>query len=366
MLSDEAAAAARRAAEPNFLAPDAETAQDWAALQVHLAEHGFSFDPGADRPRQFAGGFGNLNYLIRVDDQPMVLRRPPMGEIPPGANDMKREHRILSRLWRAFPLAPKSVHYSPDKEILGNHFLIMEYRAGLCIGGSWPDFLAGRDDIGAKLGDMLADTLADFHKVTPEEVDLAEFGRPDGFLERAVGGWRKRMELSCDDAPPKAGTAVADWLEANKVPDGVPTLLHNDFKLDNVLLDPDTLDPVAVLDWDQGTRGDPLFDLATLLSYWTEAGDPPAMHELDQMPTAGNGFPTRSEIVARYAERSGRDVSDFLFHRVLAMFKLGVIFMQIYAQYRRGTSQDERFKRFGDLTDGLMEFAHEVAMGRAS
>jgi len=365
MLSVEAAAQAGRAAEPKFLATDSQTDQDWAALAAHLREHGFRFDPKTDTPRQFAGGFGNLNYLIQLDGAPMVLRRPPMGDIPPGANDMKREHRILSRLGRAFPLAPTSVHYAPDKEILGNHFLIMEYRPGLSIGGTWPDFLAGRDDVGAMLGDMLVDTLVAFHAVRPEDVDLAEFGRPEGFLERAVAGWRKRMEMSCDETPPAAGVAVADWLTANQVADGPPTLLHNDFKLDNVLLDPETLAPVAVLDWDQGTRGDPLFDLATLLSYWTETGDPPAMHQLAQMPSAGNGFPTRAEIVARYAERSGRDVSDFLFHRVLAMFKLGVIFMQIYAQYRRGTSSDERFKRFGDLTNGLMAFAHDVAKGRA-
>ncbi len=366
MLSADAAALARRAAEPNFLAAEAETAQDWSALSAHLSAHGLQFDPESDRPRQFAGGFGNLNYLIRLDGAPAVLRRPPMGDIPPGANDMKREDRILSRLWRAFPLAPRSLHYSPDKEIIGNHFLIMEYRAGLTIGGSWPEFLAGRDDIGAALGGMLVDTLVAFHAVEPADVDLGEFGRPEGFLQRAVAGWRQRMVLSCDETPPAAGVAVADWLSANQVPDGPPTLLHNDFKLDNVLLDPSSLAPVAVLDWDQGTRGDPLFDLATLLSYWTEPGDPPAMHELGQMPSAGNGFPARAEIVRLYAERSGRDISDFLFHRVLAMFKLGVIFMQIYAQYRRGTSSDERFKRFGELTNGLMAFAHEVAQGRAT
>lgn len=365
MPSESAEDAATPAGAPRFLDEASATPQDWLRLAAHLREHSLDFDPERDPPKQFAIGFGNLNYLIRVNGEPRVLRRPPMGEIPPGANDMRREHRILSVLWQAFPLAPRSIHYSDDKSILGNHFLIMEYRPGLTIGGTLPDDVAKRPEVGRKLGVMLVDILVALHRVDAAAIGLGDFGRPEGFLARAVAGWHKRMVIASDDAPPKAGVAVAAWLEKHQVPDGAPALLHNDFKLDNVLLDRATLDPVAVLDWDQGTRGDPLFDLATLLSYWAEPDDPPALHALGQMPTVGHGFPTRREVVEMYAAASGRDVSDFLFHRVLAMFKLGVIFMQIYAQYRRGTSTDERFARFGDLTDGLMGFAHDVALGRA-
>ena len=348
-----------------FHSADTETRQDWAGLRAHLASHGLKFEPDAVPARQFATGMGNLNYLIELDGKPMVLRRPPMGKIPPGANDMAREHRILSVLWQAFPLAPRSIHYHPGPDVLGAHFLIMEYRPGLAIGGEMPAKYRDDPSIGAKLGDVMVGTLADLHSVDPEALGLGDFGKPEGFLARAVAGWRRRMGLAYDDAPPKVGIEVADWLEANAVPDGPPTLLHNDFKLDNLLLDEATLAPVAVLDWDMGTRGDPLFDLATLLSYWVEAGDPPVMQALNQMPTAGAGFPTRREVVALYAKRSGRDVSDFLFPRVLAMFKLSVVFMQLHAQYLRGTTTDERFARYGALKEDLMVFAHDVAGGRA-
>lgn len=366
MLDLKSVEQAKIAAKPHFLEEAHETAQDWTNLASYLSKNGYLFEPENRPPKQFSGGFGNLNYLIELDGKPAVLRRPPMGKIPPGANDMKREHRILSKLCDAFPLAPRSLLYASNKNIIGNHFLIMEYRHGLTIGGEWPEFLAGRQDIGAKLGKMLVGTLVSFHSVDPADVSLDDFGRPQGFLERCIKGWQKRMELSSDDKLPSVGVSVAKWLESNIVPDGPSTLLHNDFKLDNILLNPDDFSPVAVLDWDQGTRGDPLFDLATLLSYWIEEGDPKAMRDVAQMPSAGNGFPTRSEVVNLYAEQSGRDVSNFLFYRVLAMFKLSIIFMQIYAQFRRGTSADDRFKRFGELTEGLMEFAHEISMGRAT
>jgi aminoglycoside phosphotransferase (APT) family kinase protein len=349
---------------PRFHLPETETAQNWAALGSHLAAHGMVFDPSRDRPRQFATGFGNLNYLIVVDGVERVLRRPPMGELPPGANDMRREYRILSTLWQAFPLAPRAFYHTVDERVLGGQFLIMEYRPGLTIGGRLPAVLAGDPALAQRLGAMLIDILADLHAIDPVAIGLGDFGRPEGFLERAATGWRKRLLIAADETPPKAALAVSDWLAANRVPDGAPTLLHNDFKLDNVLLEPNTLRPLCVIDWDQGTRGDPLFDLATLLSYWTEADDPPAMRELGQMPTGAPGFQTRREVVQLYSARTGRDVSGFKFHRVLAMFKLGVIFLQIYARYRRGQSRDERFKRFGPIVDGLFEFAHEVARGR--
>jgi len=319
----------------------------------------------SEAPRQFAGGVGNLNYLLRLDGRDMVLRRPPMGPIPAGANDMKREHRILSGLWRAFPLAPRSLHYCPDDAVLGAHFLIMEYRPGVVIGNALAEALARKPGIGGALADMMLRVLADLHRVDPARADLADFGRPAGFLMRTIEGWAKRVAVATDGNPPAVATALTAWLRDSLVLEQAPALLHNDFKLDNVVLDPSSLAPVAVLDWDMGSRGDPLFDLATLLSYWTEADDPAAMHDLGQMPTAAHGFPSRREIVARYAALTGRDVSNMVFYRVLTMFKLGVVFLQLYARHRRGVTSDPRFAGFGRLADGLLDFAYDIARGRA-
>lgn len=351
-------------AKPRFRAPAEAVGQDWNAFAKYLAEAGFAFDP-ADTPKQFATGFGNLNYLITLDGEPAVLRRPPPGPIPPGANDMAREHTVLSALWQQFPLAPRSLHYCPDPAIIGAHFLIMQYRPGLSIGGKLPDGMDARE-VGPRFSSMLVEILADLHGLDPEVVGLGSFGKPAGFLARAVEGWAKRAAIAADGTPAPVAEEIIAWLRRNQVPDRPATLLHSDFKLDNVLLDPVALSPVAVLDWDMSTRGDPLFDLATMLSYWAESGDPEAMLDLDQMPTAGPGFATRAEIVAAYARRTGRDVSDFAFYRVLTMFKLVVIFQQIYARHRAGTMTDPRFARLGALSDGLLDFTHAIMKGRAS
>ncbi|MGD9536310.1 MAG: phosphotransferase family protein [Alphaproteobacteria bacterium] len=352
-------------ATPKFHPAASETPQDWPALSSHLAAHGLRFDPEANPPRQFATGYGNLNYLIVVDGATRVLRRPPMGKLPPGANDMRREHTILSAIAPVFPLAPRSLYHTMDDSVIGAQFMIMEYRPGLSIGGRLPPAVAAIPGIGRKLGGRLVDVLATIHAIEPEAVGLGAFGKPEGFLARTAAGWRKRLMIATDDAPTRAAVEVADWLDANLVPEGPATLIHNDFKLDNVLLDPTTLEPVAVIDWDQGTRADPLFDLATMLSYWAEPSDPEAMLNLEQMPTAAHGFPRRREVVETYARLSGRDVSNILFHRVLAMLKLGVIFAQIHARYRRGESADERYARFGPIVDGLFAFAHDISRGRA-
>jgi aminoglycoside phosphotransferase (APT) family kinase protein len=248
--------------------------------------------------------------------------------------------------------------------VLGAHFLVMQYRPGLVIGAELPPGLDSRA-VGGKLGLTLVRTVAALHAVDPGSVGLGELGKPQGFLERTTEGWAKRAMLATTASPRPILDELVEWLRANRVPEREPVLLHSDFKLDNVVLDPQTLEPVAMLDWDMSTRGDPMFDLATLLSYWSEPGDPQAMHDLRQMPTALPGFPTRREILAMYAELSGRDVSDFQFHRVLGMFKLAVVFLQLHARYRSGGTQDERFASFEQLGHGLLEFTHEIAHGRA-
>lgn len=332
---------------------------DWSAIARHLAAHGLHMDGPA--PTRFPGGLANQNYLVHVNGQPAVLRRPPDGPLPPGAHDMAREHRILSRLADALPFVPRGLHVCTDLGVIGVAFQLIEYRPGLVIRATLPPHLGAAD--AAALSDTMLHTLAAIHAVDPDAVGLGDLGRPEGFLKRAVDGWRRRG-LAADFEP--ATPLVAElgaWLDAHIVPDGRPALLHNDFKLDNLILD-DSLSVVAVVDWDQGTRGDPLFDLGTLLAYWTEAGDPPAMHELQQMPTAAPGFPTREAAALRYAALTGRDLSDVRFHRVLGILKLGVIFLQLHGLHRRGVTADPRYAGFGTLAAGLLEFAGDVAAGR--
>lgn len=344
--------------------PEQSLRLDWESLRRYLAEQGMTLalDPP---PRQFSGGLANLNYLIWLDGRETVLRRPPLGKLPPGAYDMGREHRILSRLWRKFPLAPRGLHLCDNADVIGAPFQIIEYRPGFAIRAEMPARLASIPNVGVQLSEHVVSVLARLHAVDPAEVGLEDLGRPDGFLARAVEGWVKRAAIATEDAPKPVISMLVHWLRENRVPDGAPALLHNDIKLDNVLLDERDLTPTAVLDWDQGTRGDPLFDLATLLSYWTEAGDPPAMQELKQMPTGGYGFPTRVAVAEAYARATDRDLSHFLFHRVLAMFKLAVIFYQLHHRYAQGATDDARYAGFGRVADGILEFAHGVVKGEA-
>ena len=338
--------------------------QDWAALAWHLKSAGLVFDAQTSPP-QFAGGFGNLNYLVEIDGAAWVLRRPPMGPIPPGANDMAREYRVLSALNSALPLAPRALHFCADTSIIGAPFLILEYRPGLIIREKLPDELSSAQ-AGPLLSAKLIEILASLHAIEPASVGLGDFGKPEGFLNRAIEGWAKRCAIACDGAMPKPAVGIVAWLRAQSVPAGDVSLLHNDFKLDNVILDPATLEPRAVVDWDMSTRGDPLFDLATLLSYWTEAGDPPCMHDIRQMPAAMPGFFTRAQMIGAYATATGRDVSAFPFYRVLAMFKLAVVYQQLGAQWRRGVTNDPRFERFTALGAALLDFTHDIVEGRGN
>lgn len=359
------AAAHADPAMPGFR-PRAQTVPlDWARLRRYLAGLGHELDL-TEMPRQFAGGLANLNYLIRLDGRQCVLRRPPPGPLPPGANDMAREHRVLSsRLWQRFSQAPRSLMYCVDPDVLGAHFLVMEYRPGLTIGADLPAWLDS-SVAGPRIASTLVDLLVQLHKTDAAEVGLDDLGKPDGFLARAIEGWTRRAEALNGEAPHPAVRELAQWLRAHCPPDGKPTLLHCDFKLDNIVLDPESLRPRAVLDWDMATRGHPLFDLATLLSYWTEPGDPEAVRELRQMPTTSPGFPSRAQIAEAYRQRTGCDLSDLPFHRVLAMFKLGVVFLQLHARYLAGATTEPRFAGFGRIGRSILDFTHDIAHGRAS
>jgi aminoglycoside phosphotransferase (APT) family kinase protein len=275
---------------------------------------------------------------------------------------MAREFRILTALPKALDFVPRGLFLCTDQDVTGVSFQIIEYRAGRTIRDRLPADIATPAHASA-LSETLLRTMAAIHAVDPAALGLGDLGRPDGFLSRAVDGWRRRGEATQTPASEKRIAELGVWLERHLVPDGPPVMLHNDLKLDNVILSPE-LRPVGVVDWDQGTRGDRLFDLGTSLSYWTEAGDPEVMHQLAQMPTAAPGFLTREQAATRYAEITGADLSDFRFFRVLGLTKLGVIFQQLGALHASGATADPRYAAFAPLGAGLFEVALDVASGR--
>lgn len=333
---------------------------DTGRLAQYLARQGFHLDRDA-AIRQFAAGLANINYLVQVDGQPHVLRRPPDGDLPPGAHDMAREHRVLSALSKVFPPAPASRHLCDDRSVLGVPFQLIEYRSGLVIKGDDRRLVDDRPETAERLGERLVETMAALHRVDAREAGLDGLGRPEGFMERAVAGWRKRADrLEPQGEKRRLVEEIGRWLDGQRVGARAPVLLHCDIKLDNLILDPESLGVTALVDWDMGTRGDPLFDLATLLSYWTEADDPPAMHEMAQMPTAAAGFQTRDEIAALYGNATGLDLSDLPVIRVLCLFKLATVFQQLHHTYGRGPGAREAYRSFDQLAFGLYEFAHET------
>lgn len=334
-------------------------AADLRRVARYLALHSMSLEEERGSAL-LSGGLSNLNYLIRVDGGDVVLRRPPAGPLPKGAHDMVREHTLLSRLSPVFRRAPASLHLCDDMTVIGVPFQLLEYRTGTVVQGD--RLPAGLAEPSARrgLGMALVGTLAELHAVDAAAIGLGDFGRPGGFFERTVNGWMRR---GADVAP--AGSAIGalgDWLLARAPREMAPVILHSDFKLDNCMLDA-RWRVATVLDWDMGTRGHPLMDLATLTSYWTEAGDPGCMHRLAQMPTAQPGFPTRAEAVAEYARLSGRDVSDFPVWRVLALLKLGVVFLQLHRNWLSGAIGNERYAGFAALGADILDYAYQQARG---
>jgi aminoglycoside phosphotransferase (APT) family kinase protein len=338
---------------------------DTARLEPYLRAH----LPGAEGPlsvRQFGGGKANLTYLIRFGANEFVLRRPPLGPIPPGAHDMRREHRVLSVLHRRFPLAPRSLLLCEDESVIGAVFIVEERRHGFVIRDDIALEFADRPELNRRIGFALVDALADLHRVPPTEVGLDDLGRPEGYVERQLSGWVRRWHAAQGGEEAERAAAemqpVLDWLGAHLPSSGATALLHNDYRLDNCLLD--TIDPariVGVLDWDMCTQGDPLADLGYVLNYWVEPGDDLQWRDIAAMPTWRDGFPSRAAAIERYAARTGFDVAAIGWHQVFAAFKLAVIIQQIYIRFVRGQTQDRRFEFYWRRVLGLAAKARLLA-----
>ncbi len=329
-----------------------------------LAEYLRDRLPGSDQTlevRQFARGKANLTYLLSYGDPESpteyVLRRPPLGPVAPGSHDMEREFRVLSTLWRGFPLAARAYLFCDDDSVIGAPFFVMERRRGVVVQGAVPPKFGGGEDVESnrKLSEVVVDTLAQFHAVAPDSAGLADLGRPEGFMERQLRGWIGRWNRARHEPNPLV-EELAGWLEKTKPVSPPATLLHNDWRLDNMAVDPD--DPgrcVAVYDWDMCTQGDPFADVGTLMACWFDNDEQSIL--LDPMPTRSPGFMTRREAIDRYGRKSGRDISGMDWYLVFGTFKMGVILQQIYIRWLRGQTKDDRFASMGRDATRLFELA---------
>ena len=317
--------------------------------------------PGTEQSlsvRQFGGGKANLTYLLRFGDRhEYVLRRPPLGPYAPSAHDMGREYSVLSVLHRAFPFVPRAFLYCDDEEVIGAPFFVMERCEGIVVRETLPAQFAAESSAPRRMSEALVDALAAFHAVDYDALGLSELGRPVGFIKRQVDGWQRRWEAAKSENDARVDEVYC-WLGEQQPESGYHSLVHNDYKLDNTMFaldDPSRI--VAIFDWDMCTLGDPLSDVGMLLTYWTQPDDPPFVKAIGTMPAGDHAFFTRDEIVARYAAKSGRDLSNMRFYHVLGIFRLLVILQQIYIRYQRGFTQDRRFANLGVSVDALTSWA---------
>lgn len=325
---------------------------DVARLELYLRGH----FPGLDGElvvKQFPSGHSNLTYSVSLGAKEMVLRRPPFGSKVKSAHDMGREYNVLAKLHAAYP-APRPLLYCTDESVLGAPFYVMERVRGVIIRRNLPQGLELAPETTRKLSESFIDNLAALHGLDYSALGLAELGKPQGYLERQVRGWIERYYGSKTHELPEVEPLSA-WLREHMPANSAGTLIHNDYKYDNMILDPTNITRVkAVLDWEMCTLGDPLTDLGTALAYWIDPGDPPEMQMVRWGPTIIPGMLSRAELAQRYAEKTGRDLSGIVFYYVFAMFKVGVIIQQIYYRYFHGMTKDERFASLGEVAKTLM------------
>ncbi len=352
---------------------------DVEKLTEFLSRH---FDGGADNVQilQFPAGSSNLTYLIKIDGVEYVLRRPPFGNTVKSAHDMNREFNVLSKLSAVYPPAPKPILFCDDELVIGSEFYLMERRKGLIIRGRFPsaeartsvraksatgNLLENSSEVRLKICQSFIQNLADLHALDYEAAGLGNLGKPEGYTRRQVEGWTTRYGAAKTGEWPELEAAIV-WLNENIPAESGASLVHNDYKFDNLMLDPDDLTRItAVLDWEMVTVGDPLMDLGTTLGYWMSRDAGVEMLNMPFNPRVLMANVSRQELADMYAAASGRNVSNILFYYVFGTFKIAVICQQIYARYVKGFTSDERFAGFDKFVSSLGKIAdHAITIGR--
>jgi aminoglycoside phosphotransferase (APT) family kinase protein len=329
---------------------------DLDTLEPYLRRH-FPNEAGALQVRQFPSGHSNLTYSLQLGARELVLRRPPFGSKVKSAHDMGREFRVLSKLHSVYAPAPEVLLYCDDDSILGAPFYVMEPIRGIILRRNLPHGLDFPAEKARRLSESFVDNLIHLHRVDYAAVGLSDLGRPEGYLKRQVRGWVERYYGSKTHDYPEVEKLSA-WMQQCMPSTSVVSLIHNDYKYDNVVLDSsDVTSIIGVLDWEMCTIGDCLSDLGTALAYWVDATDPEELQQNRWGPTTHPGSFSREEFVQRYARKTGCDVSQIAFYLTFARFKLAVIVQQIYFRYRQGLTKDERFASMPERIQVLLRAA---------
>ncbi|WP_298318874.1 phosphotransferase family protein [uncultured Aquimarina sp.] len=329
-------------------------------LKSFLHKKGLINDHQSDwKVEQYTHGYSNLTYLLQLEDKEYVLRRPPFGAIKRG-HDMGREFKVQSGIYKTFPKVPKMYAFTDDESIIGCPFYIMEKVDGIILSAREAkkrNILASDFKI---IADSWLNTFVELHKLDYKAVGLEDLGRPEGYVERQVLNWGKQyLNAATDDVP--AAEKVMKWMEEHQPKDYRYSLVHNDFKYDNVVFKDDSWkEVIAVLDWEMATLGDPLMDLGTSLGYWTVSSDHAFVQQGIPSPTIMEGNPSRSEIVELYAQKSGRDVDHLVFYYAFGLFKIAVIAQQIYYRYDKGLTTDPRFAQLNKAAELLCNLAWQA------
>jgi aminoglycoside phosphotransferase (APT) family kinase protein len=343
---------------------------NWSALATYLRWHltdnelpGLRLDDEM-QVTQFPGGHSNRTYLIRLGGAELVLRRAPPGPLAPKAHDVAREYQWLAALHPVFPLAPRPYLLCEDESVVGSVFCLMERRRGIVVRTDEPMTLAGHPAARRRLSEAVVDTLADLHGLDISHGPLAERGKPAGFLDRLVRDWTKRWEQSRLEPVPDMDR-VALWLTAHQPAETLdPTVVHGDFTLHNLLLNPlDPAEVVAVLDWEMTALGDPLVDLGILLAHWapTDEGDGHGDAGALSTVTGRDGYLSRGELIARYASRTDRDVTDIGFYEAFALFTIAVVSQQNSMRDQCGQTDDPQLAGLGNRVPALARRAWTLA-----
>ena len=303
-----------------------------------------------------AGGRSNLTYLVTAGDKELVLRRPPLGHVLPTAHDMSREFTVISALRDTDVPVPEAIHLCTDESVVGAPFYVMERKRGHIVRSQFPPGYAESESDKRRAGEGLVDTLVKLHAVDWAAVGLGEFGHPDGFMARQLRRWKQQWERSMTRELPMMDDLITR-LEQELPDSPAPTIVHGDFRLDNAILDYD--DPgtiTAVLDWEMSTIGDPLADVGLMLVYWPQQDDAAEFRDSFGAitATAAPGFPTRDDVLERYARQSGRDVSQVYFYWAFGFFKLAVILEGIHARFLQGKTLGEGFEGIGNRVPPLV------------